>query len=94
MLRIELAFYIGCLNLYEQLTQLGEGISFPEVAAADQRRHSFRGLSQLMMQCGMFTPAEAFSANICPCIIDPIRRCFDLDFMALVSIVQMAGIIQ
>jgi len=23
------------------------------------------GLSQMMMQCGMFTPAETFTANVC-----------------------------
>ena len=31
MLLIELAFYIGCLNLYEQLVQMGEPISFPHL---------------------------------------------------------------
>jgi hypothetical protein len=30
VLRWELAFYIGCLNLYEQLEQLGEPIAFPK----------------------------------------------------------------
>ncbi|MCL4439456.1 MAG: DNA mismatch repair protein MutS, partial [Firmicutes bacterium] len=29
VLRTELAFYVGCLNLYEQLAQKGEPISFP-----------------------------------------------------------------
>jgi DNA mismatch repair ATPase MutS len=110
MLRIELAFYIGCLNLYEQLTQLGNPISFPVPVASSERRHSFQGLydvslaltmkqkvvgndvnadnkdlvvitganqggkstflrsiglAQLMMQCGMFVPAESFCANVC-----------------------------
>jgi DNA mismatch repair ATPase MutS len=108
MLRIELAFYVGCLNLQEQLSQIGEPISFPSPATLDERRHTFQGLydvclaltmkqrivgndvnadnknlviitganqggkttflrsiglAQLMMQCGMFTPAESFCAN-------------------------------
>ena len=29
ILRAELAFYIGCLNLYEQLVRLNESITFP-----------------------------------------------------------------
>ena len=110
MLRIELAFYISCLNLYEQLTQMGEPVSFPLPVAPNERRHSFHGLydvclaltmtqkivgndvnaddkdlviitganqggkstflrsiglAQLMMQCGMFVPAENFCANLC-----------------------------
>lgn len=108
-LRTELAFYIGCLNLYERLAELGEPIAFPDPAPAHERRLSFTGLydaalaltmrkkvvgndlnadgkdlviitganqggksvflrsiglAQLMMQCGMFVPAESFRANI------------------------------
>jgi hypothetical protein len=119
MLRIELAFYIGCLNLYEQLVRMGEPVSFPLPAAAGERRHSFRGLydvclaltmqqkivgndvnadnkelviitganqggkstflrsiglAQLMMQCGMFAPAESFSANICSALFTHYKR--------------------
>jgi len=119
MLRIELAFYIGCLNLYEQLLQMGEPITFPLPVAINERRHSFNGLydvclaltmkqkvvgndanadhkdlvvitganqggkstflrsiglSQLMMQCGMFVPAEFFSANICEGIFTHFKR--------------------
>jgi DNA mismatch repair ATPase MutS len=109
MLRTELAFYVGCLNLQGQLAQMGEPITFPLPMASSDRRHSFQGLydvclalsmkekivsnhvnadykdvviitgpnqggkstflrsiglSQLMMQCGMFVPAESFSANV------------------------------
>lgn len=118
-LRLELAFYIGCLNLSEQLTQLGEPIAFPEPAPARERRHSFSGLydvclaltmkrkvvgnnvnaddkdlfmitganqggksvflrsiglAQLMMQCGMFVPAESFSANLCSGLFTHYKR--------------------
>ncbi|MCL4539995.1 MAG: DNA mismatch repair protein MutS [Bacteroidetes bacterium] len=44
MLRIELGFYLGCLNLYERLEQKGSPVCFPVPAPADERRHSFVGL--------------------------------------------------
>ncbi|MGO9614225.1 MAG: MutS-related protein [Dissulfurispiraceae bacterium] len=119
MLRIELAFYIGCLNLYEQLAQMSEPVSYPVPVSANERRHSFHGLydvclaltmkqkivdnhvnadnkslvivtganqggkstflrsiglAQLMMQCGMFVPAESFCANICDGLFTHYKR--------------------
>jgi len=119
MLQVELAFYIGCLNLYEQLDQMDEPISFPRPAALDERRHFFHGLydvclaltmkqkiigndvnaddkdlviitganqggkstflrsiglAQLMMQCGMFAPAESFCSNICDGLFTHYKR--------------------
>ncbi len=44
LLRMELAFYIGCLNLHERLTQLGAATCFPVPAASRERRHSCTGL--------------------------------------------------
>jgi len=118
-LRLELAFYMGCLNLSEQLTKLGEPITFPQPAPVTERRHSFTGLydvtlaltmkqkvvgsdvaadgknlvlitganqggkstflrsiglAQLMMQCGMFVPAESFSANLCKGLFTHYKR--------------------
>lgn len=119
MLQTELAFYIGCLNLHEQLARMGEPLSFPLPVASGERRHSFTGLydvclalsmkqkivgndgnaddknlaiitganqggkstflrsigvSQLMMQCGMFAPAESFSANVCDSLFTHYKR--------------------
>lgn len=119
VLRLELAFYIGCLNLSEHLTQLGEPIAFPDPAPASERQHSFKGLydvalaltmrkkvvgndvnadgkdltvitganqggkstflrsiglAQLMMQCGMFVPAESFQANVCTGLFTHYKR--------------------
>jgi DNA mismatch repair ATPase MutS len=119
LLRVELAFYMGCLNLSEQLTQLGAAVSFPQPAALDERKLAFSGLydiclaltmkqkvvgneisadgkdlfiitganqggkstalrsiglAQLMMQCGMFVPAQAFSANLCSGIFTHYKR--------------------
>jgi MutS domain V len=119
MLRTELAFYVGCLNLHERLVQKKEPICFPVPASSSERNHSFKGLydvcltlsqkqrvvgndvnadekelaiitgantggkstflrsvglSQLMMQCGMFVPAESMSANLCDGLFTHYKR--------------------
>jgi len=119
ILRAELAFYIGCLNLNEQLTQMREPVSFPLVMDCNEHKHSFKelydaclaltmkqkivgndlysdgkklvivtganrggkstflrsiGLSQLMMQCGMFVPAEAFTSSVCTGLFTHFKR--------------------
>jgi DNA mismatch repair ATPase MutS len=119
MLRTELAFYMGCLNLHTRLTEMGEPMTFPVPVGSKEREHSFSGLydvclaltlkrkvvsndvntddkefviitganqggkstflrsigvSQLMMQAGMFVPAEAFSANVCKRIFTHYKR--------------------
>ncbi len=119
MLRTELAFYIGCLNLHGRLMQLGEPVAFPLPVAAGERRHAFHGLydvclaltmqrgvvgndanadgkdlviitganqggkstflrsiglAQVMMQCGMFVPAESFCANVCTSLFTHYKR--------------------
>jgi len=119
VLRIELAFYIACLNLHAQLGEIGHGVCFPTLVAPDERRHSFAGLydvclaltmnrqvvgnavmadkvdlvtitganqggkstflrsiglAQLMMQCGMFVPADSFCANLCAGLFTHFKR--------------------
>ncbi len=119
ILRQELAFYLGCLNLSEQLAQLQEPICFPQPVSADERQLSFTnlydvslalttkktvvgndvnadnkdlilitganqggkstflrsiGLAQLMMQAGMFVPAESFHANVCRGLFTHYKR--------------------
>ncbi|HEY9076078.1 MAG TPA: hypothetical protein VIO61_06010 [Anaerolineaceae bacterium] len=119
MLRFELAFYIGCINLAEQLSQMGSPITYPEPAEVEEQAFSFRemydiclaltmkqkivgndvnadhkslmiitganqggkstflrslGLAQLMMQAGMFVPAEAYRASVCHGIFTHYRR--------------------
>lgn len=44
MLRTELAFYIGCLNVYGQLARRGEPVSFPLPVAPNERRLTCTGL--------------------------------------------------
>jgi DNA mismatch repair ATPase MutS len=119
MLRIELGFYIGCLNLQEQLRKMDEPIAFPVPADLNDNRHSFQGLydvclaltmkrkvvgndvfadnkdiviitganqggksiflrsiglSQLMMQCGMFVPAESYCSQISKGVFTHYKR--------------------
>jgi DNA mismatch repair ATPase MutS len=119
MLRIELAFYVGCLNLSERLAVKGEPACFPEPSKPEDRRLTFRGLydvcltlsmqpravgndanadgknlmiitganqggkstllraiglAQLMMQSGMFVPAESFRSNVCNALFTHSKR--------------------
>jgi DNA mismatch repair ATPase MutS len=109
MLQTELAFYVGCVNLYEHLVRKGERTCFPSPAPAEERRLSFSGLydvclslnmdqcvvsndasadqqdlvivtganqggkstflrsvglAQLLLQCGMFAPADSFCSSV------------------------------
>ncbi len=119
MLRTELAFYVGCLNLRAALAALGEPTCIPvPTPAAENKRSACRlydaclalttgnrvvdndlladgkalvivtganhggkstflrsvGVAQLMMQCGMFVPAENFSASLCERIFTHYKR--------------------
>ncbi|KWR85193.1 MutS-related protein [Pseudomonas sp. PI1] len=53
MLRTELAFYIGCLNLRERLCELRADICFAEVAAAGEYREAFEGLYDVCLALNM-----------------------------------------
>jgi len=44
MLQIELAFYIGCMNLQERLAQLGSPVAFATPEPIRARAHAFHGL--------------------------------------------------
>jgi DNA mismatch repair ATPase MutS len=49
MLRTELAFYVGCLNLEERLAGIGGPHGFPVPAAAEERALSFAGLYDISL---------------------------------------------
>ncbi len=119
MLRAELAFYIGCLNLRARLEQLAEPTCLPMPAPVGQRKFSSTGLydvslalsmgrkvvgnnvnadgkdiivitgantggkstflrsvglAHLMMQAGMFVPAESFSSEVCNGLFTHYKR--------------------
>ena len=44
MLKDELAFYVGCVNLYETLQNLGSQVAFPTPYSYMERKHSFEEL--------------------------------------------------
>jgi len=119
MLRTELAFYIGYLNLYAKVAELGERTCVPVPMVAGSRRLMFSGLydlslalnmgrkvvgndlnadsknlfvitgantggkstflrsigiAYLMMQAGMFVPADSFSAGVCESVFTHYKR--------------------
>jgi hypothetical protein len=119
MLRAELGFYLGCLNLRDRLEEKGEPICAPAplnhettalqatglydaclslsidksvvgndvdasnkslvmITGANQGGKSTFlrsvGVAQLMMQSGMFAPAEAFRANVCDGLFTHYKR--------------------
>lgn len=119
MLQVEMAFFVGCLSLYEQLEKMGNPVAFPTPAPVNDRKLSFHGLydvclaltmkqkvvgndinadgkdllmitganqggkstflrslglAQLMMQCGMFVPANDFCANLCEGVYTHYKR--------------------
>jgi hypothetical protein len=119
MLRAELAFYVGCVNLRERLGELGLPVSWPEpsrsgevvlsakglydaglalraggpvvgndldargkqlviITGANQGGKSTFlrsvGLAQIMMQAGMFVPAEELQANCATGIFTHFKR--------------------
>jgi len=53
MLRTELAFYVGCLNLHGHLGQLAEPICFPSPEPAGTRKLSFSNLHDLSLALSM-----------------------------------------
>lgn len=53
MLRVELAFYVGCLNLRDRLAAMGAATCFPEPQAVGARRHRCRELYDVSLALTM-----------------------------------------
>jgi DNA mismatch repair ATPase MutS len=49
MLRTELAFYVGCLNLHVRLGRKGAPVCFPRPVSSDERVHSFEELGDICL---------------------------------------------
>ncbi len=56
MLRVELGFYIGCLNLAERLAELEARTSFPEPVASEQLVLSAQGLYDICLRLTTSAP--------------------------------------
>lgn len=52
-LRTELAFFVGCMNLHEQLAGKGRPVCLPSPMAIGERRLSFRGLYDMCLALNM-----------------------------------------
>jgi hypothetical protein len=63
MLRAELAFYVGCLNLHGQLTRKGNATCMPVPAPPQERRLTFRGLYDAALALTMEGPVVGNDAN-------------------------------
>lgn len=53
VLRTELAFYLGCVNLHALLTELGEPTCFPVIVRPGERRLSSEGLYDIFLALSM-----------------------------------------
>ncbi len=63
VLRVELAFYIGCINLNEQLTQMGCPITFPSPTSPHSLNHAFRGLYDICLALTIKKPVVGNDVN-------------------------------
>jgi len=63
MLRTELAFYIGCLNLHAHLAEIGEPVGFPQPATTEERVHSATGLYDVCLALKMERPVIGNDLN-------------------------------
>lgn len=63
MLRAELAFYIGCLNVAEHLAQKGESFCFPQPAKMTAPKYSARGLYDICLSLKMQARVVGNDAN-------------------------------
>jgi DNA mismatch repair ATPase MutS len=64
MLRTELAFYLGCINLQNRLTEIEEATCFPVPAAAGEYRFSSEGLYDISLALSMGKPVVANDINV------------------------------
>ena len=53
MLSLELGFYLGCVNLHNELARRGMPVCFPVPHAAGERRHRYRGLYDVSLALRM-----------------------------------------
>lgn len=67
MLRTELGFYIGCLNLNEEMAKRGQPVCYPEPFPLTERRHSFKGLYDVCLALRIKTTVVSNDADADSC---------------------------
>jgi DNA mismatch repair ATPase MutS len=63
MLRLELAFYLGCLNLHDRLAGKGEPACFPEPLAAGQPALTAKGVYDICLSLHLDNPVVGNDVN-------------------------------
>jgi MutS domain V len=63
MLRTELGFYLGCLNLHDRLAAQGSPLRFPTPLSAGEPKHQFRGLYDVCLALEMKRAIVPNAAN-------------------------------
>ena len=63
MLRIELAFYVACLNLHDQLASRGQSVAFPAPLPASDRRLSMHNLYDVSLVLNTAQPVVGNDAD-------------------------------
>jgi DNA mismatch repair ATPase MutS len=53
LLQVELAFYMGCLNLYEQLEKMAQEVCFPVPLETSERSHHVQNLYDICLRLTM-----------------------------------------
>jgi len=91
-LHTELAFYIGCLNLQEQLLQMNEPISFPIPLPVHERKQSFKGLYEVCLSLSMkrkIVSNDADADNKNPVIITGANQGGKSTFLRSIGVAQL-----
>jgi DNA mismatch repair ATPase MutS len=63
MLRTELAFYVGCLNLHNRLNEINEPICFPVPFSGEERKLAAEGIYDLSLALTMGKPVVGNDIN-------------------------------
>ncbi|MHB9842038.1 MutS-related protein [Paraburkholderia terrae] len=92
MLRTELAFYIGCLNLLAVFDAKGQTYCYPEPAPLDERRHTFKELCDVCLALrldGRVVPNDLDSNDAALVIITGANEGGKSTFLRSVGLAQM-----
>lgn len=92
MLRTEVAFYIGCLNLHDKLVAKGEPVCFPKPANTGERKLKFHGIYDICLSLHMENRAvgnETFADGKNLILITGANQGGKSSFLRAVGLAQM-----